>query len=78
MKAVAEAVRLWLTSIMLHRFLYCAQVHWEKRCLYNKSCSYGNQDECRFVENTRVCLAQTALESIRCARATVNLCLLQT
>lgn len=31
---------------MLHWFLYFAQVLWEKWCLYNKSCSYGNQDGC--------------------------------
>lgn len=31
---------------MLYWFLYCAQVLWEKWCLYNKSCSYGNQDGC--------------------------------
>lgn len=44
MKAVTN-VSVFFPVIMLHCFLYCAQVLWEKRCFYNKSCSYGNQDD---------------------------------
>lgn len=47
-------------NIMLLCFLYCAQVLWENWCLYNKSCSYGNQDGYLFVEDRRICLVHTA------------------
>ena len=59
-------------SILPHCFLYCAQVLWEKTCLYNKSCSYGNQEGCVFVEQAHVCLAQTGKSTV-CVCATLCL-----
>ena len=70
MKAVTNAVGSCLITLCRAAFLYCAQVLWEKRCLYNKSCSYGNQDGCVSVEDPRVCLVQTAAESTLSARVT--------
>lgn len=45
-KSFHQCCQVVCDNIMLHWFLYFAQVLWEKRCLYNKSCSYGNQDGC--------------------------------
>lgn len=49
-------------NIMLRCFLYCAQVLWEKWCLYNKSCSYGNQGGRLFVEDPGACFGSDSCE----------------
>lgn len=74
MKAATNAVRLCLTTLCCTAFYTVHRCFGKKRCLYNTSCSYGNQDGCLFVEDPHVCLVQTAVKSTLSACVTVCLC----
>lgn len=61
MKAATNTVRQHYAALL--SILCTGALGKKERCLYNKSCSYGNQDGCLFMGESRVCLAQAAVKS---------------